>query len=146
MTYKTFITSGGQGQLYLSMAPLSTSVHTVGTAFIVGVSEGNYSLSVIGGTVTLPAGEYMFEAYPWVGGSGQISYQWHLDSGSGFSAVGEAGKIQTKADTSDGFMNASYCRATVPDGSTYEIELRVTALTGTVTDAGGYIVAWRTDL
>lgn len=138
MTYKAHATK----QAKVALAPLTSGGYTVGSVFNVGSWDGNHTLSVSGGRITLPAGEYMFEAYPWVGGSGQISYQWYLDSGSGFSAVGEAGKIQTASDTANGFMNASYCRATVPDGSTYEIELRVTQA-GSVSDAGGYVVAWR---
>lgn len=144
MTYKYYAPSGS-GRLYVAMAPLSTTSYTSGSVFQVGAWDGNISpsLSVTAGTIDLPEGEYLVEAYPFSTGA-QVRYALYLDSGGGYQLVGEGGEVQSQSDTSDGWMVPAYTHQIVPTGNTYQLQLKVLA-SASATDSGGYIIIWRVD-
>lgn len=145
MTYRTYLTgAGGTAALDVALAPLTISSITAGAVYQVGTIEGTFAPSVSSGRFTLTAGEYMLEGMPWsTTTTANVDYQFYLDTGSGFATIGEAGRTQTAADTANGLMNPAYCYFEVPQGETYELELRVVAVSGTPANAGGHVTLWR---
>tara|TARA_R100001460_G_scaffold107833_1_gene157244 strand:+ start:1049 stop:1489 length:441 start_codon:yes stop_codon:yes gene_type:complete len=129
----------------LFLAGLSLSSYTTNAVYQLGTATGNLSLSVSSGVITLPAGRYMCEAYPYVDVATQsdvVKFTFQQYDGSSYNNVGLEGQIQVVND-SMGDKDASVC--VVDTDTSADIRLIVSSLssTGTPTDDGGFIKIWK---
>lgn len=129
----------------LFLAGLSLSSYAANQVYSIGTATGNLSLSVSGGVITLPAGRYMCEAYPYVTVASQsdvIKFTFQEYDGSAYNNIGLEGQIQVVND-SMGDKDAAVC--VVDTGTSVNIRLIVSSLTssGTPTDVGGFIKIWK---
>jgi len=129
----------------LFLAGLSLSSYAANQVYTIGTATGNLSLSVSGGVITLPAGRYMCEAYPYVNVASQsdvIKFTFQEYDGSAYNNIGLEGHIQVLND-SMGDKDAAVC--VVDTATSVNIRLIVSSLTssGTPTDVGGFIKIWK---
>jgi len=129
----------------LFLAGLSMSSYAANQVYSIGSATGNLSLNVSSGVITLPAGRYMCEAYPYVNVASQsdvIKFTFQQYDGSSYNNVGLEGQIQVFND-SMGDKDAAVC--VVDTATNVDIRLIVSSLSssGTPTDVGGFIKIWK---
>ena len=132
----------------LFLAGLSISSYSANQVYSIGTATGNLSLSVSGGVITLPAGRYMCEAYPYVdvaSQSDQIKFTFQKHDGSTYNNIGLEGQIQILNDAI-GDKDAAVC--VVDTETNVNIRLIVSSFSssGTPADEGGFIKIWKESL
>ena len=129
----------------VALASLSLATYAQGSTYNITNVTGNMSLSISNGVITLPAGRYMLEAYPYVDvvdQNDEITFMWQENSSGSFIDVGLRGQIQVSGDS---VGERDVALAKVDYKSSVDVKLIVKKLssTGIPSDAGGCIVVWK---
>ena len=143
MTYLTSLTK--QVQFKVCLGTLSMNTYSENSIYNVSSLTGSFAPSVSSGVITLPAGRYMLEAYPYVNQastSDVIKFIWQENSSGSYSDVGIEGQIQVVDDT---IGDRDIALAVIDKTSNTDVRLIVKTLnsTGTPTSEGGCIVIWK---
>ena len=142
---KTFVHK--LGSLEIGIADLSNS-YASGTSSPYGLSNavGNLTLS-IGGTdsdeITLSRGRYVLYAVPYVTTTANVQFTWQSDVSGSFADVGKVGKVPITGDGTGQNSSAVYAFDVT---STVKVRLRLTTLSGSASDSGGYVRISKGDL
>lgn len=147
MTYK-LSPSSILTEFRVALASLSLATYTQGATYSLTNATGNLSLSISSGVITLPAGRYMLEAYPYVdvvSQSDEVTFIWQENSSGSFSDAGLRGQVQVSGDS---VGERDVAIAMIDSESSVDVKLIVKTLssTGTPTDAGGCIVVWKEEV
>lgn len=131
--------------LDVMIAGLVMTAYSAGATYTYQNAEGTMSLTIASDEITLPAGRYMCEAWPYVDvatTSDQILYKWQRDSGAGFTDEGILGQIQVLNDA-EGERDVALAQFDVASSDTIRLIVDTLTSTGTPVDAGGLVVIWR---
>ena len=129
----------------LYMATLSISSYATNEVFGVSSATGNMSLTVNSGVITLPAGRYMCQAFPYVDvatTSDAIKFTWQKSESGTYSAVGLEGQIQVVGDAV-GERDSAIAVIDEPTSTDIRLILSDFSSTGAPTDEGGYVKIWK---
>ena len=129
----------------LALATLSMSTYSQGATYQLASVTGNLSLSISSGVITLPAGRYMLEAYPYVDVVDQndvITFVWQENSSGSYSDVGIVGQVQVSGDAV-GERDVALASIQTPVSIDVKLIVKTLTSTGTPTDEGGCIVIWK---
>tara|TARA_Y100000592_G_scaffold38382_2_gene60763 strand:- start:28891 stop:29337 length:447 start_codon:yes stop_codon:yes gene_type:complete len=134
-----------QVEFRLALASLSLASYSQGATYSLGSATGNLTLSISNGVITLSAGRYMIEGYPYVDVVNQndvITFVWQENSSGSFTDIGIVGQVQVSGDA---VGERDVALATIDTPTSVDVKLVVKTLTstGTPTDAGGCIVIWK---
>jgi hypothetical protein len=129
----------------LALATLSLATYSQGATYQLASTTGNLSLSISSGVITLPAGRYMLEAYPYVDVVDQndvIKFVWQENSSGSYVDVGIVGQVQVEGDA---IGERDVALATIDTLVSVDVKLIVKTLTstGTPIDDGGCVVVWK---
>ena len=132
-------------QFKVCLGTLSMSTYAESSVYGISSLTGSFTPSVTSGIITLPAGRYMLEAYPYVNQAtteDQIRFIWQENSSGSFSDVGIEGQIQVSGDA---VGERDIALAVIDKSSNTDVRLIVKTLTspGTPTSDGGCIVIWK---
>ena len=134
-----------QVEYRLALADLSMTTYSQGAVYGISNVTGNLSLSISSGVITLPAGRYMIEAYPYVNQattSDEIVFTWQRDYGGTYSDIGILGQVQVK-DDDIGERDAAIASFSIGESTNIRLIVKTLTSTGTPTDEGGCIVIWK---
>ncbi len=129
----------------IALADLSMTTYSQGAVYGISNATGNLSLSVSSGVITLPAGRYMLEAYPYVNQattSDEIVFTWQRDFGGSYSDMGILGQVQVK-DDDIGERDAAIASFTIVENTNIRLIVKTLTSTGTPTDEGGCVLIWK---
>ena len=129
----------------LALADLSMTTYSQGAVYGISNVTGNLSLSISSGVITLPAGRYMIEAYPYVNQattSDEIVFTWQRDFNGSFSDIGILGQVQVK-DDDIGERDVALASFSIGENTNVRLIVKTLTSTGTPTDEGGCIVIWK---
>jgi len=132
----------------VALASLSLATYSTGATYSLANATGNLPLSISSGVITLSAGRYMLEAYPYVDvvdQNDEVTFIWQENSSGSFADVGLRGQVQVSGDS---VGERDVALATIDSESSVDVKLIVKTLssTGTPTDAGGCIVVWKEEI
>jgi len=135
------------GSLQIAIADLSNS-YSSGTSSPYSLSNtvGNLSLTISGTNsdeVTLNRGRYVLYAVPYVTTTANVQFTWQSDESGSFANIGKVGKVPISGDGTG--QNSAAVHA-LDVKSSIKVRLRLTTLSGSATDSGGYIRISRGDL
>tara|TARA_B100001063_G_C16603916_1_gene472220 strand:- start:331 stop:768 length:438 start_codon:yes stop_codon:yes gene_type:complete len=127
------------------LGTLSMTTYATNAVYEISSLTGNFTPNISSGVVTLPAGRYMLEAYPYVNQattSDTIKFVWQENSSGSYADVGIEGQVQVVGDT---IGDRDVALATIDKKSNTNVRLIVKTLTstGTPTSEGGCIVIWK---
>jgi len=129
----------------LALADLSMTTYSQGAVYGISNVTGNLSLTISSGVITLPAGRYMIEAYPYVNQattSDEIVFTWQRDYGGTYSDIGILGQVQVEGDDI-GERDAALASFSIGESTNIRLIVKTLTSTGTPTDEGGCIVIWK---
>ena len=127
------------------LGTLSMATYSENTVYEISNLTGSFTPSISSGVITLPAGRYMLEAYPYINQattSDVIKFIWQENSSGSYADVGIEGQVQVIGDT---IGDRDVALATIDKKSNTNVRLIVKTLTstGTPTSEGGCIVIWK---
>ena len=127
------------------LGTLSMTTYSENAVYEISNFTGSFTPTVSSGVITLPAGRYMLEAYPYVNQattSDVIKFIWQENSSGSYADVGIEGQVQVVGDT---IGDRDVALATIDKKSNTNVRLIVKTLTstGTPTSEGGCIVIWK---
>lgn len=129
----------------ICLATLSMTTYSENAVYEISNLTGNFTPSVSSGVITLPAGRYMLEAYPYVNQATTtdvIKFVWQENSSGSYVDVGIEGQVQVLGDA---IGERDIALATIDKNLNTNVRLIVKTLTstGTPTSEGGCIVIWK---
>lgn len=127
------------------LGTLSMTTYSENAVYEISNLTGSFTPSISSGVITLPAGRYMLEAYPYVNQattSDVIKFIWQENSSGSYADVGIEGQVQVVGDT---IGDRDVALAVIDKKSNTNVRLIVKTLTstGTPTSEGGCIVIWK---
>lgn len=138
-------TASAQQSLDLMTAGLVMSTYSAGAYYTYSGSDGTMALSITAEEITLTAGRYMIEAYPYADAASTvdvIKFVWQIDTGGGYADIGLIGQIQVSGD-SEGDRDVALAQFDLEGSATLRLKVHTLTSTGTPTDSGGLVVIWR---
>ena len=150
MTYR-FYELGKEKILQVCLADATTSGSTpVGTYYNFDNLVGNASphVSISGNVLTLLAGRYFLEGYPYRNNKAStlnMHYQWEQEIDSSYTLVGEFGSLISSSSSSlgDGFRrSAAYVKVVLTQTTNFKLKIITNNVTSSDT-IHGYIQVWR---
>jgi hypothetical protein len=147
VNYMTYLKNLGvqEVEFRLALASLSLSTYSEGATYSLSNAAGNLTLSISSNIITLSAGRYMLEAYPYIDVHNQndeIEFVWQENSSGIYADSGLAGQVQVTGDT---IGERDVALTTIDTKKEVDVKLIVKTLSsaGTPTDAGGCILIWK---
>lgn len=146
----TYLKNLGNQQIEyrLALADLSLTTYSQGAVYSVSNATGNLNLSISSGVITLPAGRYMLEAYPYVNQattSDEIVFTWQRDFNGSYSDIGIEGQVQVQNDDI-GERDVALASFSIKESTNIKLIVKTLTSTGTPTDEGGCVVIWKEEV